>query len=203
MPFWPCRRLWRSQQLSLQLPLQGDPAVVMTSMGWEMRCSHGYPKWISSHTPVRRRSNTKMWENFRFIFLIFGEFSEFIEHGIFPCRWLTKFSNSWTRLGFSECLRNKLVFHIFPSKNCRFYLTGLWLYSQPLFQEERIVPDAEQEQWAATRALKVSAMFRHIAQEALNCRRWLPSDFHFNKQDVSISTFSLFEWHILWNGFQI
>ena len=30
--------------------------------------------------------------------------------------------------------------------------------------------------WADTMALKVSAAFRHLAQEALKCRSWVPKD---------------------------
>lgn len=41
-------------------------------------------------------------------------------------------------------------------------------------QEGAFLPEDEAEQWASTRSLKLQAMFRHMAQEALNCRRWIP-----------------------------
>ena len=46
-------------------------------------------------------------------------------------------------------------------------------------QEKALVPEAAS--WAASRALKLSAMFRHMAQEALNCRKWVPEELGYTR----------------------
>ena len=40
-----------------------------------------------------------------------------------------------------------------------------------------MVSDAEAFAWTSAKALRLQVMFRHVAQEALNCRRWLPKAF--------------------------
>ena len=54
---------------------------------------------------------------------------------------------------------------------------SLMNFMQPPCKEMCLVSEKEAANWAATRALKLQAMFRHVAQEALNCRKWLPKVF--------------------------
>ena len=43
-------------------------------------------------------------------------------------------------------------------------------------QELHLVSEVEAPSWKSSKDLRLQVMFRHIAQEALNCRTWLPKD---------------------------
>ncbi|CAK9002056.1 unnamed protein product [Durusdinium trenchii] len=43
-------------------------------------------------------------------------------------------------------------------------------------KENGVVDEKEEDGWCANRALRLAALFRHTAQEALNCRKWMPKE---------------------------
>ena len=69
-------------------------------------------------------------------------------------------------------------------------------------QEVKVCEQGNVEAWASTRSVKLSAMFRHISQEALNCRKWLPEARVIPKACPFLKLFFWDGWACVWVGAQ-
>ena len=65
-------------------------------------------------------------------------------------------------------------------------------------QEVKVCEQGNVEAWASTRSVKLSAMFRHISQEALNCRKCLPEARVIPKACPFLKLFFWDGWACVW-----